>query len=60
MRARQGRFREASLQGAHLGAALAGAEAGAEHERAWQARWLAERLALSEIVAGSAVGASTV
>ncbi len=56
MRARQGRYPEASLQCAHLGAALAGGEAGAEHERAWQARWLAHRLELREIAARSGVG----
>ena len=60
MRARQGRFREASLQGAHLGAALARAEAGAEHERAWQARWLAQRLELGEIEARSNMDGSAV
>ena len=60
MRARQGRFPEASLQGAHLGAALAGSEAGAEHERAWQARWLAQRLELREIAARSGAGAAAV
>jgi len=60
MRARQGRFPEASLQGAHLGAALAGSEAGGEHERAWQARWLAHRLELREIAARSGLGAFAV
>ncbi len=60
MRARQGRFPEASLQSAHLGAALTAGEAGAEHERAWQARWLAHRLQLREIAARSGVGASAV
>jgi hypothetical protein len=48
LRARQGRFREASLQCAHLGAALARSEAGADQERAWQARWLTHRLELRE------------
>jgi hypothetical protein len=57
MRALQGRFREASLQEAHLGAALAGLEAGAEQERAWQSRWLALRLALGEMAARSGQGA---
>jgi hypothetical protein len=46
MRARQGRFPEASLQHAHLGAALARSESGAARERAWQSRWLASRLEL--------------
>ncbi|HEX9289403.1 MAG TPA: hypothetical protein VF904_07770 [Anaeromyxobacteraceae bacterium] len=57
LRARQGRFPEASLQCAHLGAALTGSEAGAGCERAWQARWLAHRLELREIAARSGVGA---
>jgi hypothetical protein len=60
MRARQGRFPEASLQEAHLGAALTGSDAGAEHERAWQARWLAQRLQLREIAARPGVGAAAV
>ena len=49
LRARQGRFREASLQCTHLGAALASSEAGADQERAWQSRWLARRLELHEV-----------
>jgi hypothetical protein len=57
MRARQGRFREASLQCAHLGAALAGNDGGAERERAWQARWLAHRLDLRELAARWGAGA---
>jgi hypothetical protein len=57
MRARQGRFREASLQCAHLGAALASSEAGAEQERAWQSRWLAHRLDLRELAARWGAGA---
>jgi len=57
MRARQGRFPEASLQCAHLGAALTGSEADAEYERSWQARWLAHRLELREIAARSGAGA---
>ena len=48
LRARQGRFREASLQCAHLAAALANDEAGADQERAWQSLWLARRLELRE------------
>ncbi len=60
MRARQGRYPEASLQCAHLGAALTGSEAGAGCERAWQARWLAHRLELHEIAARSGVDALTV
>ncbi len=48
MRARQGRFPEASLQHAHLGAALATSESGAARERAWQSHWLAVRLDLDD------------
>jgi hypothetical protein len=51
LRARQGLFREASLQCAHLGAALASSEAAADAERAWQSQWLAQRLQLREIAA---------
>jgi hypothetical protein len=51
LRARQGRYPEASLQCAHLGAAILGGEVGGERERAWQSRWLAERLRLSEFAA---------
>src|SRR5512142_2319376 len=46
LRARQGRYPEASLQDAHLGAAVARSERGAARERAWQSRWLAARLGL--------------
>jgi hypothetical protein len=53
MRARQGRFREASLQCAHLGAAITGTDAGAERERAWQSDWLARRLQLRELATRS-------
>jgi hypothetical protein len=57
LRARQGRFREASLQCAHLGAALARSEAGADQERAWQSQWLGHRLGLRE--AGARSGLET-
>lgn len=53
-RARQGRYREAALQCAHLGAAVARSDAGAEGERAWQSEWLVRRLHLRELVARSA------
>lgn len=56
MRARQGRYPEASLQHAHLGAALAGSEGGAARERAWQSRWLAARLCLEGARWGAAAG----
>jgi hypothetical protein len=46
LRARQGRFREAALQHAHLGAALEGGDRGAASERAWQSAWLARCLQL--------------
>ncbi|MFL5263701.1 MAG: hypothetical protein ACJ79R_14400 [Anaeromyxobacteraceae bacterium] len=60
IRARQGRYPEASLQSAHLGAALAGTDVGAEHERAWQSRWLAERLQLRDVEARAGVDAPAV
>ncbi|HET9596393.1 MAG TPA: hypothetical protein VFP65_12465 [Anaeromyxobacteraceae bacterium] len=52
MRARQGRFREAALQHAHLGAALEGSDRGAANERAWQSAWLARGLELEASAAG--------
>jgi hypothetical protein len=52
LRARQGRFREATLQHAHLGAALEGSDRGAARERAWQSAWLARRLQLHAKPAG--------
>ena len=60
LRARQGRYPEASLQAAHLGAALAGSDVGAEHERAWQSRWLAHRLQLRDAAARASVAAPAV
>jgi hypothetical protein len=58
LRARQGRYPEASLQAAHLGAALLGREQGADAERAWQSAWLARRLDLAGAVARSSAAAS--
>jgi hypothetical protein len=60
MRARQGRYPEASLQCAHLGAALARHDVGADHERAWQSRWLAHRLQLRDVEARVGVGTPAV
>jgi len=60
LRARQGRYPEASLHCAHLGAAILGSKVGAERERAWQSRWLAERMRLREFAARSGAHASAV
>ncbi len=46
LRARQGRYPEASLQAAHLGVAV-----GAGGERAWQSCWLTQRLGLAALAA---------